>query len=124
MKVEPQKPAGNCQVIITDTVYGQLEAIAEFKSRHFGPDAAIAQAMALLDQAVSGIASNPLQYPISPELERNGITARRMMIDSGRYKVIYSLSPDGGTAYILLFLSSAQDLSAALFQEAIRQLNR
>ncbi|CDH23526.1 type II toxin-antitoxin system RelE/ParE family toxin [Xenorhabdus bovienii] len=102
---------------LTETGVRCLEDIESFNALRLSPQKAIKITESLLRESITAISDDPKRYRFNASLLDLGLFVReRLDIDRG-YRVLYEIKDD--LIYILLFLSTKQDLTDALYRHQI-----
>lgn len=104
-------------VEIAETALWTLEDIESFNAERIGAQQAASLADKLLTDSVRTLEVDPTRYRFSARLANKGLNLRERITPDGKYIVIYDF--DGENVWILLFLSTRQDLEGLLHRYVI-----
>ncbi|MFD2631747.1 type II toxin-antitoxin system RelE/ParE family toxin [Idiomarina piscisalsi] len=104
----------NYDVYLTELSYKTLATLTRYMNTFLGEDEAIRLGHQLVEFVSTKLAENPLQFPISHELETLGITDYRVVLVDN-YKILFRLDEDK-TSYVMAFLRQKQNTQELLYQ--------
>ena len=108
----------NYDVHFTELSYKTLAVLTRYMESFLGQEEAIRLGHQLLDFATNKLGDNPLQFPISYELETLGITDYRVMLVDN-YKILFRLDEKDKTSYVMAFLRQKQNTQELVYQITI-----
>ncbi|MCK7459060.1 hypothetical protein [Idiomarina aminovorans] len=108
----------NYDVHFTELSYKTLATLTRYMEAFLGEKEAIRLGHQLLDFATNKFGDNPLQFPISHELETLGITDYRVVLVDN-YKLLFRLNEEDRTSYVMAFLRQKQNIQELLYQITI-----
>ena len=106
----------NYDVHFTELSYKTLAVLTRYMESFLGQEEAIRLGHQLL--ATNKLGDNPLQFPISHELETLGITDYRVMLVDN-YKILFRLDEKDKTSYVMAFLRQKQNTQELVYQITI-----
>ncbi|MBC8952752.1 type II toxin-antitoxin system RelE/ParE family toxin [Xenorhabdus sp. PB62.4] len=94
-----------------------LEHIESFNALEFSPQKAAEITEQLINESIAAIAEDLQRYRFNASLLDFGVFIRERLDADKGYRVLYEIK--GDLIYILLFLSTKQDLAKALYRHQI-----
>ncbi|MDV6316042.1 hypothetical protein [Idiomarina sp. HP20-50] len=108
----------NYDVDFTQLSYKTLAILSRYMEDFLGEEEAIRLGHQLLDFATNKLGDNPLQFPVSHELEALGITDYRVVLVDN-YKILFRLDEKARVSYVMAFLRQKQNTQDLLYQITI-----
>ncbi|ATZ72784.1 hypothetical protein CWC33_03340 [Idiomarina sp. X4] len=102
-------------VYFTELSYKTLATLSRYMESFLGGEEAIRLGKQLLDFAANKLADNPLQFPVSHELETLGVVDYRVILVDN-YKILFRLDEKDRTSYVMAFLRQKQNTQDLLYQ--------
>ncbi|MGM0907024.1 MAG: type II toxin-antitoxin system RelE/ParE family toxin [Pseudomonadota bacterium] len=108
----------NYDVYLTELSYKTLATLTRYMKTFLGEEEAIRLGKQLLDFAENKLGDNPLQFPVSHELETLGIVDYRVVLVDN-YKILFRLDEKARVSYVMAFLRQKQNTQELLYQITI-----
>jgi len=108
----------NYDAYFTELSYKTLATLTRYMETFLGEEEAIRLGKQLLDFAAIKLGANPLQFPVSHELETLGIVDYRVMLVDN-YKILFRLDEKARVSYVMAFLRQKQNTQELLYQITI-----
>lgn len=105
----------NYDVYLTELSYKTLATLTRYMKTFLGEEEAIRLGHQLVEFVSIKLADNPLQFPISHELETLGVVDYRVVLVDN-YKVLFRLDEKDRTSYVMAFLRQKQNTQELLYQ--------
>lgn len=105
----------NYDVYFTELSYKTLATLTRYMEAFLGQEETIRLGEQLLDFSVSKLSDNPLQFPVSHELETLGIVDYRVVLVDN-YKILFRLDEKARVSHVMAFLRQKQNTQDLLYQ--------